>query len=249
MGIRPLIVKALQKTGLNRVAHRIYYRHVHGFDTANRAVLTALERSFELAASNGVLGDGDYCEFGIFKGYAFLHAQRTAAQHQLESMRFFGFDSFAGLPPIKAADLTKNDEFYEGQYACSKEHVVANLSSADGGVDWDRTFLVEGYFDRSLTPQLKRDHDLKAVAVALIDCDLYASTVNVLTFLDGLLLDGSVLMFDDWNCFDRDDERGQRRAFGDFLGAHAEWTAEESFAYGDWGQVFVLRGPAQRPRA
>ena len=51
MGIRPLIVKVLQKTGLNRVAHRIYYRHVHGFDTANRAVLTALERSFELAAS------------------------------------------------------------------------------------------------------------------------------------------------------------------------------------------------------
>ena len=47
--VRPLVVRSLQKTGLNKPAHRLYYRYIHGFDTPNPAVLPALEVSFETA--------------------------------------------------------------------------------------------------------------------------------------------------------------------------------------------------------
>ena len=43
--IRVLIVKFLQKTKLNKLAHKIYYRYVHGFDTATKDLLPALEKS------------------------------------------------------------------------------------------------------------------------------------------------------------------------------------------------------------
>ena len=235
--LRLLIVKLLQRARLNKLAHRIYYGYVHGFDTANRAVLPALERALARVAEDGTAGD--YCEFGIFKGYAFWHAQRAAVGLGLSQLRFFGFDSFAGLPTIEQIDRTDLDVFYRGQYSCSREQVTANLDSK--GVDWSRTELIEGYFETSLTPEVKSEHGLDTVAVALIDCDLYSSTVEVLDFLDGILVDGCVLMFDDWNCFDRDDDRGQRRAFREFLGAHPGYAAEEWFEYGVYGQVFILR--------
>src|SRR3954451_14741438 len=66
-----------------------------GFDTATPDTLNGLIRAFKIAPANG-----DYFEFGMFKGYTFWFAQRLAAFHGRDAMRFFGFDSFAGLPAI-----------------------------------------------------------------------------------------------------------------------------------------------------
>ena len=38
--------------------------------------------------------------------------------------------------------------------------------------------------------------------VTLIDCDLYKSTLSVLAFLEDLLQEGSMLLFDDWTVSD-----------------------------------------------
>ena len=81
---------------------------------------------------------------------------------------------------------------------------------------------------------------MKPVMLALIDCDLYSSTVSVLDFLDNLLQDGSILMFDDWNCFGKSDERGERRAFREFLARHPIWRADPFVSFGWHGQSFVL---------
>lgn len=236
--MRPHIVKLLQKTHLNRIAHRFYYNHLHGFQTANRAVLDAQRRCFEHVVQSGVAENGDYFEFGIFKGYAFWHAQQIANEHRLSGMRFFGFDSFAGLPEITGIDRSDNDVFYQGQYQCAKEDVEKNLSAK--GVDWQRTFLVPGYFDRSLVPETRSQYGMGKIALALIDCDLYASTRDVLNFIGAMLLDQTLLMFDDWNCYDRDDNRGQRKAFREFLDTHPDVNAQPFLAYGAYGQVFVL---------
>lgn len=37
-------------------------------------------------------------EFGLFKGYSFWYTQRMVRELKRNSMRLFGFDSFAGLP-------------------------------------------------------------------------------------------------------------------------------------------------------
>ena len=237
-GVRPLIVKALQKTGLNKPAHHVYYSFVHGFSTATPAVLPAQIRALEEAVKRGATESGDYYEFGLFKGYSFWHMQHQADRIGLESMRFFGFDSFRGLPEVTGVDATDEAVFYRGQFACSKAQVIANLESK--GVDWDRTVLVEGYFDRSLTWVIRQKYGMRPAAVALIDCDLYSSTRDVLRFLAPLIRTGTVLMMDDWNCFDGENARGQRLAMAEFLDRHPEITIGELFDYGDWGKVFVV---------
>lgn len=237
---RLLIVKFLQKTKLNKLAHKFYYNYFHGFNTAGpEGLLPTIKAVFQKAQELGILNKGDYYEFGIFKGYAFLHSQKTAMEYQLNHVRFFGFDSFKGLPKIQGRDFTKDEVFYEGQFACSKEKVVENLTS--GGVDWQRTFLIDGFFENSLNEETKKKYNLGKAAIALIDCDLYSSTVEVLNFLEDMIMDQTILMFDDWNCFDRDDEKGQRKAFKEFLEKNKCWSAEELFSYGLYGQVFLMK--------
>lgn len=235
---RLTIVKLLQQTKLNKVAHKIYYNYIHGFNTATKEVVPALEIAFQKSMELGIVSDGDYYEFGLFKGYAFWQAQKIANTHGLKNMRFFGFDSFKGLPKVQGEDKTKAEVFYEGQYACSKDQVTKNLSTK--GVDWSKTLLIEGFFEDSLNEQAKEKYQMGKVAIALIDCDLYSSTSEVLRFIKNLITSNTILIFDDWNCFDRDDEKGQRKAFREFLETNKQFAAEELFEYGIYGQAFLL---------
>lgn len=180
---------------------------------------------------------GDYFEFGLYRGSSFSVAHRLARRYRLApDMRFFGFDSFQGLPEPAGVDGT--GEFRRGDFACSRAEVIATLERQ--GVDWARTHLVEGWYDRSLTAELKRRLAPGRVGVALVDCDLYESTVPVLRFLASQFQEGSILLFDDWNCFDRSDDRGERRAFREFLREHPRFVAEEWISFGRRGQAFVL---------
>lgn len=240
-GVRPAIVKMLQRARLNRIAHSIYYRYLYGFDTRQKdelALLQAIERCFETAVELGTATRGDYYEFGVFQGRSFWHAQMTAAKHSLNAMRFYGFDSFKGLPVVTGYDESEDDAFYQGQYVCGKDQVIANLNSK--GVDWSRTFLIEGFYEQSLNEMTKAKFTMVKAAIALIDCDLYSSAAQALSFLESMLIDHSMLIFDDWNCYNADDQRGERRAFREFLEKNRPYRAAELFSYGTYGQVFLL---------
>jgi hypothetical protein len=202
----------------------------------------AIAQSLALASSQNLTGD--YYEFGLWRGYSFWQAQQEARELGLSGMRFWGFDSFAGLPeaegsemPPPGHDATRHG-VRKGAFSCNKDQVTANLTKH--GVDWSRTTLIEGWFDQSLTPALKQSLGLKPVAVALIDCDLYVSTVPVLAFLADLLQEGAILLFDDWNLFNASDEMGERKAFREFLDAYPEWQAEIYITFGWHGQAFIM---------
>jgi O-methyltransferase len=237
---RRLAVKTLQILGLNKPVSDLYYRYLHRFGTASPGLEAGFEQIFAAVAELGSLRDGaDYCEFGLFKGYSFWKAQQEANKYGLPC-RFFGFDSFAGLPDITGLDRTDHGEFRQGQYSCSQADVVENLDAA-GGIDWQRTFLIPGYFEQSLTPQVTEKHRIRKVGVAMIDCDLYSSTVEVLSFLGALIGDRTVLIMDDWNCFGADDDRGQRRAMREFLETQPRLRLEPLVSYGPNSQSFVVR--------
>ncbi len=204
-----------------------------GFKTECPDTLPALEESLGRVAAGGPAGD--YYEFGLFRGYTFWYAQRVAARVGLTSMRFWGFDSFVGVPAVTSDEAAV---FRGGDYACDRRTVEANLTRY--GVDWTRTSLVEGYYDTSLRHEVKVERGMGPCAVALIDCDLYESTVPVLEFLADRLQDGTVLLFDDYNCFDRSDDHGERRAFREFLAAHGEWEARPLRSFGWHGEGFTL---------
>lgn len=238
MSARKVAVKVLKKTRLNRIMAKTYYRHIHGFSSAGKEIPDSVERSMRYAADGGKILQGDYCEFGLFKGHTFLQAQLIARRLGFDDMRFFGFDSFEGLPPVVGVDDTGQDHFYEGQYACSLDRVTQNLDRH--GVDWTRTSLTKGFYSETLTPDLRERLSLRKIAVALIDCDLYSSTVDVLNFIEPLLQDRCVVIMDDWNAFDSANDRGQRRALGEFQQRQPAWKFRPIFSYGDYGQTFQV---------
>jgi hypothetical protein len=197
-----------------------------------------VERALESAHRKGLADHGDYYEFGIYRGYTLWHAQKVMNRLGNRSMRFFGFDSFEGFPEVQGTDQYKND-FSRGQFATGLEQVRSMLT--DHGVDWERTILVPGYFQDTLSEDLIKIQGLRPAAVVLIDCVLYESTREALPFAAHLLVDGSILIFDDWNAFDADEDRGERRAFREFLSSRPDWTAEPFFDYGVYGKAFTMR--------
>lgn len=159
---------------------------------------------------------GDYYEFGLYAGSNFYWAQQESKRMGLD-MNFWGFDSFEGLPTVQPDEV---DSFVSGSYAASLE-LVEGLHK-QFGYDEEKVHFIKGWFNESLTPTLAEERGMKPAAVVLVDCDLYQSTVPVLNFIRPLLQRGTIILFDDWGSFP--DNRGERRAFNEFLQRNPEWA-------------------------
>jgi O-methyltransferase len=205
------------------------------FTTPTSATAAAVYRALASQRRRGV--HGDYYEFGIYRGFTFWAAERAARRLGLD-MRFFGFDSFEGLPAIGETD---EGEFHEGEFACDEATVRTSLSRY--GVDWERTFIVSGTFDHVSEVAAPFAAVMRPASVVLVDCDLYVSTVPALAFIEPFLQPGTLVLFDDWDSFDANDDKGERRAFREFL-EHSSWYADPVAKPAWHGQTFAIReGP------
>ncbi len=152
---------------------------------------------------------GDYAEFGVYQGRTCIESYRSAQRYGFSQMKFWAFDSFAGLPDIDGKDV--GGPFVEGEFSCARPNFERNLRNQ--GVNLDKFKIVEGFYDQTL----KTVADLKKVAIVYIDCDLYESTVPVLNFLTDKLAHGAILIFDDWFCFDGGEMKGEQLACAEWL--------------------------------
>ena len=73
-------------------------------------------------------------------------------------MRFFGFDSFKGLPELRGED-TATADFEPGQYSCSADLVKRKLK--DSGVPLKRIKLIEGWFEDTCNVQILQEYKIK----------------------------------------------------------------------------------------
>lgn len=147
-----------------------------------------------------VLGPGpiDYLEFGVFRGDSILWWARE--QHHPDS-RFFGFDSFEGLPEdwaLGTGTLAKGALTTEGAMPQTED---------------PRVRFVKGWYQDSLPPFLQ-SFTPRSRLVLHCDSDLYSSTLYVLTRLDHLLVPGSIVLFDEF-C-----NQEEYRAVRDYLSAY-----------------------------
>jgi O-methyltransferase len=223
---------------LYSTACKAYYRLDRSFCTLSPGAPSAILDALERAKAFRGLNIGDYFEFGLFRGYTLWSAFNACRKLGLEKTRLHGFDSFRGLPAVRGIDQATG-KFFAGQFNCSKAEVVANLDTHV--VDWSRVSLIEGFFDETLTPALKEQRGFGTVAVAFIDCDLYASTRPVLDWLSSNLIDGSILLFDDWYTFGNDESLGQQRAFAEFCAAHPRFEPVPFNEFEEHGKGFILR--------
>lgn len=149
--------------------------------------------------------DKDIYEFGVYTGG---HMKELAREIKGFG-HMWGFDSFTGVPE-------------ESTDATGKRHWVVNRKWSTGGFsasdrlgEWNMTRLfaylrkrinypkitfVQGYYNVSLTPELRRQHPFRPALLADLDCDLHVSTVQAMRWLlqEKILVPGSLVRYDDW---------------------------------------------------
>jgi len=179
---------------------------------------------------------GDYLEFGVFRGRSFVEAWHAACYWRQSTMRLVAFDSFTGLPEIQAADA--GGPFAEADFRASRAEFETTLRRHR--VPPARVTVIEGPYDETLSPATRTAFAIDRAAIAFVDCDLYSSTVWVLDFLTDVLADGSVLIFDDWYTFKGRGDRGEQRATSEWLARnpHLRLVPYRPFSWS--GQSFIV---------
>lgn len=150
---------------------------------------------------NQVFFDGgrvamDFLEFGVFQG-ASLRTWSTL-NHNLET-RYWGFDSFEGLP----------EDWHDG-----KEKGTFSTSGKEPTIDDPRVRFVVGWFQDTL-PSFLASYAPRNRLVVHNDSDLYSSTLYCLTIMDSVLRAGTIVIFDDFY-----DSLHQYRALTDYCSAY-----------------------------
>lgn len=124
-----------------------------------------------------------FLEFGVFRGSSMRHWTELDGH---PDSRFYGFDSFEGLPE----DWKRFDaKMVKGHF-----DVQGNLPD----IDDDRCEFIAGWFQDSVDGFLD-DFKPSEQLVVHIDADLYSSALYVLTRLNSLLVPGTIVIFDEFS--------------------------------------------------
>ena len=185
--------------------------------------------------------EGDYLEFGVFEGYSFARAHHTARASPFQcmrSMRFYAFDSFEGLPEITGKDATYNRYFSKGDCRCDYGTFMRNIRR--WGVNMEAVTVVRGWYADTLNEKTKSLLPIKKAAVIMIDCDLYESTKPVFDFITDYVQDGTVIIFDDWFLFRGRSDRGEQRAFYEWLKKNPRFSATHYRQFAVVGNSFII---------
>lgn len=178
---------------------------------------------------------GAYIEFGVGRGRSAVSAYRAHTRAGTCDS-FHLFDSFEGLPEMASHDAG-NPQFRQGEYSFSLAEVQAFLLTH--GCQIDAFEFVPGWFDATAAGWASQRPALSA-AVVHVDVDLYTSAVTILEAVAPLLQPGTVMLYDDWNCFSASSEKGERRATREWLLRNPSYRLEELASYGWHGRAFVL---------
>lgn len=170
---------------------------------------------------------GDYLEFGVFYGASLACMHRVLDEAGLRHPRLFGFDSFEGLPVSEHPD---DRSWRPGQFRSS--YAFAREYLGEQGVDWSRVHLVKGWFDETLTPSLIAKHRIEKASLVMVDSDMYRSAREALGFCAPLIKDHTIIFFDDWHAGRlAENNKGEKRAFDEFMLEHPHLEAEEFGSY------------------
>ena len=208
--------------------------------------------------------DGDYLEFGVFKGDSFIEAYEVCENakkwnskkfNQLafenkknandnferlnvkKDMRYFAFDSFEGLPKETGED-GKHPRFHEGRFKSSKNFFLSSCKL--NNLDLSKVIVCEGFYENSLNKNFLNAHNLHKAAIVMIDCDLLSSTKQVLNFITPILQNGTILIFDDWFTYKGIKNKGQQKAVSDWLIQNKDISIVEHARYGKSQKSFIV---------
>jgi hypothetical protein len=121
----------------------------------------------------------DYLEFGVSKGVSFRWWAENVSD---KNSRFFGFDTFTGLPEDWGS-------FRKGDM--DNENAIPKINDP-------RCSFYQGLFQQTL-PGFLKIYSSDVMKIIHMDADLYTSTLFVLTSVSPVLRKGDIIIFDEFN--------------------------------------------------
>jgi len=206
----------LESKNIRRELQRRALSESTDYVLANMAMVRPFADRFALldATLDLVTIQGLCCEFGVFEGESINYLARRAP-----ALKFFGFDSFEGLPEDWRPEIRKG-HFKSPRAFRTRSNVT----------------LVKGLFAETVPAFL--DSHPGPVAFLHIDCDLYSSTRTVFELLAPRIVAGTVIVFDEFFNYPGWKE-GERKAFDEFVRDHNLAFDFVGFAVAD-SQVAVM---------
>lgn len=235
-----LVRKTLRQLGILdsvKAFKRKFYHAENAFKPADPRLLISMQACLAWLRERDLLEGRDYLEFGIFRGFNLWYVQAMLRLWGVQDCRFYGFDSFFGLPEVTGVD--KGGPFQEGDFYAGRHEVEQFFNRF--GIDWSKTKLVEGFFSETLNEETLKQHEGRQFSLCVVDSDLYSSAKEVLDYIVPLMGSTSILWFDDWGDFGDDAERGEQLAFRELQEAHPELKTEPFIVEGGSGQGFIVR--------
>jgi len=127
----------------------------------------------------------DYLEFGVFRGESIRY---WTGLNKNKNSRFFGFDSFEGLPEDWRPEKPK------GHF---------DVGGSTPWIDDERVKFIKGWFEDTIPP-FARQFSVKNRLILHVDADLYGSAMLALVHLGPFMPKGTLIMFDEF--YDREHE-------------------------------------------
>lgn len=198
--------------------------------------------------------EGDILEFGVSVGKSMallgqLLKENLALWQYTDpactTRRMGGYDSFYGLP----ADDVEHPRWTEGSFATNYLHGHPSLEyGAPITPDSIRRLfsianlqepaLHPGWFSETIAQTIPSQY--QKVALLHIDSDLYQSAKQVLCGVEPILQDGTIICFDDWFMYRGNPNKGEARAFREFLDENPRWQAIPYQTYSVFCNSFIM---------
>lgn len=172
---------------------------------AEQGIVTRLDAIIAYIKKNNLDSrQKDIYEFGVCTGNSTQSFLYHFKKYQIIYNKFYGFDSFQGLPPEKEG-IYIPDNWKPGSF---NSQDMIGISGVDNVVkhlykrlsDYNNLELIPGFYADTLKDNLVIEKKLKPALFISMDVDLYISCLQVLDFMmrNNLIIPGTIIRYDDW---------------------------------------------------
>lgn len=206
---------------------------------------------------------GDIAEFGTNTGRtaAIIAQAMSTIQHRARQKqklypdrtfsfkRLHLFDSFKGMPKAEHEIDAISPHVTQGSWGEGSLKGVgpeALIKSMSQHLSAEDIIVYDGFFKQTLgciEPTTR-------FAFVHVDCDLYQSTAEVLNhiFDHGMVSEGAIILFDDWNCFRARRDAGERRAWDESVTRYNIEHSDFQY-YSDSGAKVIIHNYDSMPES
>ena len=89
--------------------------------------------------------------------------------------------------------------------------------------------IIKGFYQDTIKNKTTSDLNIDKARVVMIDCDLKESTELALEFIRPAIQEGTIILFDDYNFFKGNKDKGEYGAFSTFQKKYPKKTSSSSW--------------------